>query len=137
MDVDDPYATYDNLNTNFVPRILRRGSYDIMLVLDNREVKVRRDPKEMEDLLRARGVPVSRRALNLGDVCWIAISKIKRHDGYDELALDYILERKRMDDLFGSIKDGRFHEQKVRALHKPPRNNHTNSMFSFDCITRE
>ena len=30
-----------------------------------------------------------------------------------ELVLDYIVERKRMDDLAGSIVDGRFREQKV------------------------
>ena len=30
-----------------------------------------------------------------------------------ELVLDYIVERKRMDDLAGSITDGRFKEQKV------------------------
>ena len=33
--------------------------------------------------------------------------------GGRELMLDYIVERKRMDDLAGSIIDGRFHEQKV------------------------
>jgi len=30
-----------------------------------------------------------------------------------EVVLDYIVERKRMDDLCGSIIDGRFREQKV------------------------
>ena len=30
-----------------------------------------------------------------------------------ELVLDYIVERKRMDDLADSIVDGRFSEQKV------------------------
>lgn len=30
-----------------------------------------------------------------------------------ELVLDYIVERKRMDDLADSITDGRFREQKV------------------------
>lgn len=30
-----------------------------------------------------------------------------------ELVLDYIVERKRMDDLCSSIKDGRFKEQKI------------------------
>ena len=30
--------------------------------------------------------------------------------------LDYIVERKRMDDLAGSIIDGRFHEQKVSYI---------------------
>lgn len=33
-----------------------------------------------------------------------------------ELILDFIVERKRMDDLCGSIIDGRFHEQKVIKL---------------------
>ena len=33
-----------------------------------------------------------------------------------ELVLDYIVERKRMDDLCSSIKDGRFKEQKVRFV---------------------
>ena len=32
-----------------------------------------------------------------------------------ELVLDYIIERKRMDDLASSIIDGRFREQKVSA----------------------
>lgn len=32
----------------------------------------------------------------------------------DEIMLDWIIERKRLDDLVGSIKDGRFHEQKFR-----------------------
>lgn len=32
-----------------------------------------------------------------------------------ELALDYVVERKRMADLCGSIIDGRFREQKVRG----------------------
>uniref|UniRef100_A0A8B9LII3 Crossover junction endonuclease MUS81 n=1 Tax=Astyanax mexicanus TaxID=7994 RepID=A0A8B9LII3_ASTMX len=40
-----------------------------------------------------------------------------------ELVLDYIIERKRIDDLCGSIMDGRFREQKFRlkrcGLHKP------------------
>ena len=33
-----------------------------------------------------------------------------------ELVLDYIVERKRMDDLCSSIKDGRFKEQKVYRM---------------------
>ena len=33
-----------------------------------------------------------------------------------ELILPYIVERKRMDDLAGSIKDGRYKEQKHRLL---------------------
>lgn len=33
-----------------------------------------------------------------------------------EVVLEYIVERKRMDDLAGSITDKRFHEQKVLYL---------------------
>lgn len=51
------------------------------------------------------------RSLKVGDFAWIA-----KH-GDQELVLPFIVERKRMDDLGASIKDGRFHEQKFR-LHK-------------------
>lgn len=50
------------------------------------------------------------RSLKVGDFTWIALHKINKQ----ELVLPYIVERKRMDDLGASIKDGRFHEQKFR-----------------------
>lgn len=37
----------------------------------------------------------------------------------EELVLDHIVERKRLDDLCSSIIDGRFREQKVLSLHTP------------------
>jgi crossover junction endonuclease MUS81 len=46
---------------------------------------------------------------SVGDFLWIA-----RDDQNNELVLPYIVERKRMDDLGSSIRDGRFHEQKFR-----------------------
>lgn len=33
-----------------------------------------------------------------------------------EIILEHVVERKRMDDLAGSITDGRFHEQKVHHI---------------------
>lgn len=58
--------------------------------------------------LKSRGVNFEIRHLKVGDFIWIA------RDNYGhELVLPYIVERKRMDDLAKSIKDGRFHEQKV------------------------
>lgn len=54
-------------------------------------------------------VPFEVRHLNVGDFAWIA-----RDQAGNELVLPYIVERKRLDDLAGSIKDGRFHEQKFR-----------------------
>jgi crossover junction endonuclease MUS81 len=59
------------------------------------------------------------KSLELGDVLWVAkcnkpgwLSRMGS-DG-DEVVLDWIVERKRLDDLIGSIKDGRFQEQKFR-----------------------
>ncbi|XP_052895115.1 crossover junction endonuclease MUS81 [Anopheles moucheti] len=49
------------------------------------------------------------RRLSVGDFAWIV-----RDDSGKEFLLPYILERKRIDDLASSIKDGRFHEQKFR-----------------------
>ncbi|KAL3279187.1 hypothetical protein HHI36_016700 [Cryptolaemus montrouzieri] len=48
--------------------------------------------------------------LKVGDYCWICRDRTSK----DELVLPYVIERKRMDDLASSIKDGRFHEQKFR-----------------------
>ena len=58
--------------------------------------------------LKCRHVNFEIRHLKVGDFIWIA----KNNEG-QELVLPYIVERKRMDDLAQSIKDGRFHEQKV------------------------
>ena len=50
--------------------------------------------------------------MELGDVIWVA----RKYNSFtqEEIVLDYIIERKRMDDLVSSIKDGRFREQKFR-----------------------
>lgn len=61
-------------------------------------------------VLTQMNVPFEVRKLEVGDFLWIARSKNSPHD---ELILPYIVERKRMDDLGGSIKDDRFKEQKV------------------------
>lgn len=51
------------------------------------------------------------RRLSVGDFLWICRDN---RDASVELVLPYVVERKRMDDLASSIKDGRFHEQKFR-----------------------
>lgn len=58
--------------------------------------------------LSSLNVTFEMRRLSVGDFAWICRDKSGR-----ELMLPYILERKRLDDLSGSIQDGRFHEQKV------------------------
>ncbi|KUJ08100.1 uncharacterized protein LY89DRAFT_691372 [Mollisia scopiformis] len=108
-----------NALPTFSPIVLEPGSFTVELVLDNREIFGKNDRDYMEKNLTAKGVIPSVRALKLGDVLWVA----KMHDPGllnrrglegDEIMLDYVVERKRLDDLVSSIKDGRFHEQKFR-----------------------
>ena len=69
--------------------------------------------------LQRNGVTLDVRKLQVGDFLWIAREKRVPVPGMiqmptsRELVLDYVVERKRMDDLCGSILDGRFKEQKV------------------------
>lgn len=103
----------------FDPIVLEPGSFTVELVVDTREIFGKSERDYMEKNLKAKGVTPSMRSLNLGDVLWVAKMKDpgfltrKGLEG-DEIMLDYIVERKRVDDLVSSIKDGRFHEQKFR-----------------------
>lgn len=52
------------------------------------------------------------RRLPVGDAIWIA-----RHKYLDsEYVLDFIVERKKVDDLRSSIRDNRYKDQKVKLL---------------------
>lgn len=103
----------------FTPISLPPGSFTVHLLLDVREVRAKTDRDYMQDELSKQGVQPIMRSLELGDAQWIAKVKaptsISQHlvEG-DEIVLDWIVERKRLDDLIGSVKDGRFHEQKFR-----------------------
>jgi crossover junction endonuclease MUS81 len=97
----------------FEPLIFPAGSYSIQLVLDEREIKSTRNRDYMLDHLKKRGINAVKRSLEVGDVCWVARLN---DDSSQECVLDFIIERKRMDDLKGSILDGRFHEQKVSII---------------------
>ncbi|PWA35310.1 restriction endonuclease, type II-like superfamily protein [Artemisia annua] len=57
-------------------------------------------------------IPIEVRRLPVGDGIWIA-----RHKQLgSEYVLDFIVERKNVDDLRSSIRDNRYREQKVRIL---------------------
>ncbi|PKY54845.1 hypothetical protein RhiirA4_502602 [Rhizophagus irregularis] len=88
------------------------GTFEVILILDNREVKLKKDRDYIQDTLQQKGLKISVRNLELGDVIWVA----RKYNSFtqEEIVLDYIIERKRMDDLVSSIKDGRFREQKFR-----------------------
>ncbi|KAJ7636921.1 hypothetical protein FB45DRAFT_907731 [Roridomyces roridus] len=103
-----PQTTFDPFNA----KIFKAGQYDICLLLDTRE-KGGKSREDYGQALRGKGLNVQTRTLEVGDVAWVAISRL---DG-SECMLDVVLERKRLDDLVASVKDGRFHEQKFR-LHQ-------------------
>ena len=115
MDLDLNASEQLEFELPFTPIVFPPGSYDVTLILDTREVKSTKsteDRKYIQEQLTRRGVPVEKRALELGDVCWVAKRRGMSGDT-TEAVLDFIMERKRLDDLVGSIKDSRFHEQKV------------------------
>ena len=112
---------------NFRPVRLAPSSFTVHLILDNREVRSRTDRDYIQDELSKRGAKPIMRSLEIGDALWVA----KCHDANflsrvgaegDEVVLDWIAERKRLDDLIGSIRDGRFHEQKFRQKRSGVRN---------------
>lgn len=110
----------------YEPIVLQPGTFEVQLLLDTREIRSTTDRDYISSELRKQGVIADLRALPLGDVLWIAKLKpphdsLFRHrnagddeEGSTEVILNHVLERKRLDDLVYSIKDGRFHEQKFR-----------------------
>ncbi|KAI1083201.1 hypothetical protein F5B20DRAFT_568867 [Whalleya microplaca] len=112
-------STESSALPNFRPIRLAPGSFSVQLVLDVREVRAKKDRDYMQDELTKKGIKPIMRSLELGDALWVA----KCHDANflprlgsegDEVVLDWVVERKRLDDLISSIRDGRFHEQKFR-----------------------
>ncbi|XP_038073322.1 crossover junction endonuclease MUS81-like [Patiria miniata] len=112
--------------------VLEPGTFDIVLCVDNCETSGGSAKSRKQLLLpelQKNGVMLDVRKLQVGDFLWIAREKRVPVPGMlqmptaREVALDYVVERKRMDDLCGSITDGRFKEQKFRlkqsGLRKP------------------
>ena len=62
--------------------------------------------------LSALGTLFELRHLKVSDFTWVCRERATGQ----ELVLPYIVERKRMDDLAKSIRDGRFREQKVKHM---------------------
>lgn len=87
------------------------GGFEVLLLVDTQETsgKNKRVLDQTRSYLESLGAQHEVRRLTIGDFLWIA----KDREG-NELVLPYIVERKRMDDLASSIRDGRFHEQKHR-----------------------
>lgn len=104
---------------SFEPTEIPESAFTVELILDNREVRSNMDRDYIQEQLMRKGIRPITRSLDLGDAMWIAKLNDPSHlsqfsEESDELILDWIVERKRLDDLISSIKDGRFREQKFR-----------------------
>ena len=77
----------------------------------NHLVQWPRSRRKVVDNIRSQfNIPVEIKHLPVGDALWIA-----RHKELDtEYVLDFIVERKNVDDFLGSIKDNRYKDQKLR-----------------------
>lgn len=84
--------------------------YEVAVLFDTREMRSQTERDFFQKRVSHHNISCDVRALSVGDILWIARHK---HTG-KEVVLNYVCERKRIDDLAISIKDGRFVEQKNR-----------------------
>ncbi|URD83720.1 ERCC4 [Musa troglodytarum] len=84
--------------------------YDVILILDDRENFGSRSRKIVDNIHTQFNILVEFRRLPVGDGIWIA----RRRGCNIEYVLDFIVERKRVDDLCRSIRDNRYKDQKLR-----------------------
>ena len=117
-------------------------SDNIYLIVDLREKGAGNENFRVEILNKLQyPIPIEEKNLSLGDFTWIYKDQL---DG-EEYMLDFIIERKTLNDLSASILDGRYNEQKYRlknSLYKnkyylfegTELNTHTNANISKDAI---
>ncbi|XP_071833553.1 crossover junction endonuclease MUS81-like isoform X2 [Apostichopus japonicus] len=112
--------------------IFQPGEFEVVLCVDNCETAgggARSQKQLLLPELMRNGVNMDVRKLQVGDFLWVAREKLAPRVGQlkmperREVVLDFVVERKRMDDLCSSMQDGRFREQKFRlkncGLRKP------------------
>lgn len=85
-------------------------AYEVVFILDDREKFGCRSRKVADNIHSLIHVPVEVRKLPVGDGIWIARHRKDRK----EYVLDFIVERKEVSDLEGSITDNRYRDQKLR-----------------------
>ncbi|KAG8656694.1 hypothetical protein MANES_04G164000v8 [Manihot esculenta] len=89
--------------------------YEVILILDDREqfaIQGSKYWKLIESICKEHKIKIVVRRLPVGDAIWIACQKYL----HCEYVLDFIVERKKVDDLRSSIRDNRYKDQKLRLL---------------------
>lgn len=102
---------HENKILNGIPYdIWEPKEVELVLMFDNREMRSKSERDFFRRRISEQGIECEVMALAVGDILWLA-----RHRQTGRMvALNYVCERKRLDDLASSIKDGRFIEQKNR-----------------------
>ncbi|CAL8168073.1 unnamed protein product [Prunus armeniaca] len=90
-------------------------AYEVILILDDREqfaTRGSRPGRIIENVRTQFKIKIEVRRLPVGDGIWIA-----RHKHLEsEYVLNFIVERKKVDDLRCSIRDNRYRDQKLRLM---------------------
>ncbi|GMY22616.1 crossover junction endonuclease mus81 [Fagus crenata] len=90
-------------------------AYEVVLILDDREQFANqgsRSRRIIQNICSQFKIKIEVRRLPVGDGIWIARHKYLE----SEYVLDFIVERKNVDDLRCSIRDYRYKDQKLRLL---------------------
>ena len=102
--------------TNQAIKVLRNSMKNIKthLYIDNREKKRgANDNKYFLNKLSSLGISCHTANLSLGDFMWI-LSYEDEAGVSQNMVYNYIIERKILSDMFSSIQDGRYNQQKYR-----------------------
>jgi len=147
-DNDDPIKNnlleeyIDFMKFSFQEKLNSSFTDNIYLIVDLREKGAGNENFRVEILNKCSyPIPVEEKNLSLGDFTWIFKDQL---DG-EEYMIDFIIERKTLNDLSASILDGRYSEQKYRLKNSPYKNTyylfegtelntHNNSNLSKDAI---
>jgi len=92
----------------------------VSIIIDNRETKLYTNLNERDLDIYKDKIIIEKRQLDIGDI----------HINFNDIT--YIYERKTVNDLLSSVKDGRYKEQKHRLLASSTNNNY---IIEGDTIT--
>ena len=132
----------DFMKFDFQEKLNSSFTDNIYLIVDLREKGAGNENFRVEILNKCSyPIPIEEKNLSLGDFTWIFKDQL---DG-EEYMIDFIIERKTLNDLSASIVDGRYSEQKYRLKNSPYKNTyylfegtelntHNNSNLSKDAI---
>uniref|UniRef100_A0ACD5XFQ4 Uncharacterized protein n=1 Tax=Avena sativa TaxID=4498 RepID=A0ACD5XFQ4_AVESA len=120
-------------------------AYEVVLILDDRGTYRHHDRSDVADNISSMFyIPVKMKRLPVGDAIWIARHKVR----HMEYVLDFIVGKKNVGDLVGSIRDNRHKDQQLRMkkcglkkliylIEGDPNTVHASESIKTACFTTE